>query len=299
MNDTDQTTCIPFEDRKRHPKLWFDDGNIILTTNLSIFRVHRSILAMNSSVFADMLSIPQPDTACIAFGGLPIVELSDDDEDFTHLLHFFYDHRYYYGGKITTFSIISGLLRMSTKVLCFPLTDDRMMVQGELFPPFKGQHFAVAALARETNASILLPAALCRSSCEDVDIITDGVAEDTGKIHQLSQTDLKRCLKGKCSIYASSVRFAFLLPSYLTSEKCKRDDVKGCRLIAKTKTKDYFSRDIVNIDVFGHWDPSDSWSRLVCDGCRLAAYARTDEFRRSLWAKLPSHFGLPEWGNDG
>lgn len=40
--------------------MWLDDGNIILHVENTQFRVHRSVLAMNSMVFQDMFGIPQP-----------------------------------------------------------------------------------------------------------------------------------------------------------------------------------------------------------------------------------------------
>ncbi|TDL16722.1 hypothetical protein BD410DRAFT_731071 [Rickenella mellea] len=91
-----QNTFIPLSDRKRHPNLWFEDGNIFLATNISIFLVHRGLLSMNSPVFADMLSMPQPETVEIAIDGLPgipVVELSDDDGKITHLMRFCYNAR--------------------------------------------------------------------------------------------------------------------------------------------------------------------------------------------------------------
>ncbi|TDL16680.1 Nucleotidylyl transferase [Rickenella mellea] len=144
------------------------------------------LLSMHSPVFADMFSMPQPDTDSMenGFDGLPVVEISDNDTDFMHLLCFVYDHRYYQGGMETTFEKISGLLRMSTKyqmddlrneilshlALAYPSTYKKYTdavdttIQAPLFPPFRGQHFAVVALGRETDSSILLPAAMWRST---------------------------------------------------------------------------------------------------------------------------------------
>ncbi|TDL16691.1 hypothetical protein BD410DRAFT_730988 [Rickenella mellea] len=121
---------ILIQHRKQHPKLWFDDGNIVLTTNLSRFRVHRGSLWMNSPVFADMLSMPQPEPSNmeITFEGVPIVQtrMSDNCDDLAHLLNFFYNQRYYQGGTETTFEKISGLLRMSTKYQLDDLRDESL-----------------------------------------------------------------------------------------------------------------------------------------------------------------------------
>ncbi|KAF8479936.1 hypothetical protein JB92DRAFT_3102135 [Gautieria morchelliformis] len=46
-----------------HEDLWFKDGDVVLSITEggveNLFRVHRSILAIASPVFRDMLSIPQ------------------------------------------------------------------------------------------------------------------------------------------------------------------------------------------------------------------------------------------------
>ncbi|TDL16711.1 hypothetical protein BD410DRAFT_696956, partial [Rickenella mellea] len=204
--------------RKRRPKLWFDDGNIILATSLSIFRVHRGMLSMNSPVFADMLSLPQPEVAENTIEGLPdipVVELSDDDQDFTHFLRFCYNPRC--GGTPTTFGMISGLLRMSTKyqndelrnevishlATAYPTTLQRYAealkpnAQISLFPSFDGQNFAVARLARETEATVLLPAALWRSSCQPRKDILYGTVSRDRKRHQLTPMDQRICLSVK------------------------------------------------------------------------------------------------------
>ncbi|TDL16720.1 hypothetical protein BD410DRAFT_689424, partial [Rickenella mellea] len=206
--------------RKRHPKLWFKDGDIIFTTNATIFRVHRGVLSMHASVFADMFSLPYPNSDNVnpTFDGLPVVEVSDADDDFAHLLHLFYDRRYYQHGTETTFDKISGLLRMSTKyqmdelrgeiishlALAYPSMLEKYKeaidpkVQLPLFPPFKGQHFVIVALARETDASALLPAALWRSSCSGPnDIINGFVNADGRQIFRLPAFDIPLCMKAK------------------------------------------------------------------------------------------------------
>ncbi|TDL22642.1 hypothetical protein BD410DRAFT_704575, partial [Rickenella mellea] len=196
-----------------HANLWFEDGNIILATSFSVFRVHRGVLSINSPVFADTFSLPQPDTIENTFEGASVVDMCDDDE-LAHLLHVIYDRRYYRGGSETSFDKISALLRMSTKyqvddlrneiishlALAYPSTLEKYMeavdpkTQLSLFPSFTGQHFAVAGLARETNANILLPAALWRSSCESMDDILNGIQDLSGSLHRLPETDMRLCV---------------------------------------------------------------------------------------------------------
>ncbi|KAJ7857819.1 hypothetical protein B0H14DRAFT_2578181 [Mycena olivaceomarginata] len=45
--------------RNRVPELWFEDDNLILHAENTVFRVSKGVLAARSSVFRDMLSFPQ------------------------------------------------------------------------------------------------------------------------------------------------------------------------------------------------------------------------------------------------
>jgi hypothetical protein len=74
----------------RHPDLWFDDGSIVLSVQMTLFRVHRTTLSKHSTVFADMFSIPQP-LDQVTIEGCPVVNLPDSAADFAYLLKALYD----------------------------------------------------------------------------------------------------------------------------------------------------------------------------------------------------------------
>ena len=73
----------------------FRDGNIVLQADNVRFRVHEGILAANSTVFADMLSVPQPDGGrdVDVENSCPVVVLQDSPEDLNYLLKALYDRR--------------------------------------------------------------------------------------------------------------------------------------------------------------------------------------------------------------
>ena len=68
-----------------HPEFWFDDGNIILIAQQTGFRIFRGLLAVQSTVFADMFAAAssQPDET---LDGCPVVHLTDSPLDLAHLL---------------------------------------------------------------------------------------------------------------------------------------------------------------------------------------------------------------------
>lgn len=76
--------------------LWFDDGNIILEVEGREFRVHKGILAANSTVFKDMLSLAQPGKINMGAGeDCERVMLTDSADDVGHTVRALYDRRYH------------------------------------------------------------------------------------------------------------------------------------------------------------------------------------------------------------
>lgn len=79
------------EPPQRYEQLWFEDGNVIIITGNTAFRVHRGILSRHSEVFRDMFDIPQPEGDAETLDGAPVVHLPDSLHDITHLLCALYD----------------------------------------------------------------------------------------------------------------------------------------------------------------------------------------------------------------
>ncbi len=100
-----QQEVTPMSIAKRHDTLWFPDGNVVLATNTFLFRVHKSLLAFQSSVFRDMFAFPTTEDANIdtreivgivpeQYEGLPVVSLQDEGSAVEHLLFTICDPRY-------------------------------------------------------------------------------------------------------------------------------------------------------------------------------------------------------------
>jgi hypothetical protein len=87
------------EDSQNHPTpsprklLDLPDANIIIrSSDLGYFRLHKSVLALVSPFFEDLLSLPQPsDSETVE--GLPVVQLSEDSELLNTLLSMIYPVR--------------------------------------------------------------------------------------------------------------------------------------------------------------------------------------------------------------
>jgi hypothetical protein len=69
------------------------DANLVIrSSDLVNFKVHKSILAMASPFFKDLLSLPQPPDS-ESVDGLPVVRLSEDSELLSTLVSMLYPLR--------------------------------------------------------------------------------------------------------------------------------------------------------------------------------------------------------------
>lgn len=76
-------------------EIWFEDGNIVLQAEATLFKVYRGVLAKNSAVFKSILSIPQPPSGTdAAVEGCPVVHLSDSAVDVAVVLLALFERKY-------------------------------------------------------------------------------------------------------------------------------------------------------------------------------------------------------------
>jgi hypothetical protein len=74
----------------RHGRYYFEDGNVVLLAESTLFRVHRSVMALHSEIFEDMFSMPQPATVSTV-DGVPLLRLSDTEKQVSWMLETFYE----------------------------------------------------------------------------------------------------------------------------------------------------------------------------------------------------------------
>ncbi|KAG6896950.1 hypothetical protein C0992_005105 [Termitomyces sp. T32_za158] len=110
----------------RSPDFWLHDGSVVLSVENTLFRVHQTILVNHSQVFADLFSLPQPNSPegeDEVIEGCRVIILSDDSAaDFGDLLGAIYHPSHFYalptGADLDVLlEFISGILRLSTKYL--------------------------------------------------------------------------------------------------------------------------------------------------------------------------------------
>lgn len=72
---------------------YYNDGNIILDVDGTHFRVYKGILAASSTIFADMFSIPQPESGGQLVSECPIVKMMDSTEDWQYVLEALFERK--------------------------------------------------------------------------------------------------------------------------------------------------------------------------------------------------------------
>ena len=85
------------ENTIRHPTLYFNDGDIVLSTETAdkktlLFRVDKIFLARHSKLFADMFALPSVPGVHEEYDGVPLVRLiGDESKGLEDLLGFIYN----------------------------------------------------------------------------------------------------------------------------------------------------------------------------------------------------------------
>ena len=86
--------CMSDCEPQKHDSLYFIDGNVVLiapnsTGIRTVFRVHQSVLAKSSPIFATMFTLPAGDGNEM-YDGVPLVQMLDGAEEVESLLKVLY-----------------------------------------------------------------------------------------------------------------------------------------------------------------------------------------------------------------
>ncbi|KII84010.1 hypothetical protein PLICRDRAFT_118796 [Plicaturopsis crispa FD-325 SS-3] len=289
--------------------VWFDDGSIVLQAENTRFRVHRTVMALNSPIFEDMLNIGQS-RGEESVEDCPLVVLHDSAKDLETVLRALYDRRYFDDDKDQPFDTIASILRVSKKydiqhlyekaleylTAEFPGTLDDWDSRSIRIPSFNnGHYFDVINLARELTLPIILPAAfyLClqRYSCEQ---ILGGIPNRTaGEVIRLSPSDQKVAIVGMRQVVCASAATTF---EWLG----QHHEVEGC-------SNRIACADAFHMTSHSIWKPFPSyaalciwdveWGKDMCKKCVAFAKRRHSKGREFFWTRLPECFDLPPWAD--
>ncbi|TFK17971.1 hypothetical protein FA15DRAFT_604151, partial [Coprinopsis marcescibilis] len=318
----------------RHPRFWFHDGSIVLQVETKLFRVHQTILANHSEVFAGLFDVPQPpvvngDGGDMVLDGCHIIVLSGDDEkDFEDLLNAVYNPSYFELLRPTAtldevLDFISGILRLSTKYLIrnlrqrclallklkFPTTFDEYNAKatsrqqstlgGRASERYKSDSIMRAiSLAHETNVLTVLPYAYyCVARMSLRRLMKDG---EQRAAKAAREAELGWKLKCVCLVGRERLRWAEMSVSYSflmlfqRSPECRSG--LGGGGCAHTRGPQSEWNLISLAKAPNPLRQYTRWERLgVCGVCVEWSKGVHEDGRREVWERLPSFFELGTW----
>ncbi|KAF7373788.1 hypothetical protein MSAN_00590500 [Mycena sanguinolenta] len=207
--------------------LWFPDGDIVLEIEQRLLKVHRKRLRC-SVIFSDMLHIPQPSETDQVDGCPSVTLVGDAVTDWEVALEWIYSIDDFLR-KPTTFDVLSGALRISTK---YEIGDLRCWAIQELLLRWPVDvasmrlnalpHAAEAInLAQECNVPEILPSCFYALSVQKFHCSADG-----GRSHiVLSPNDLRRLIAGREALQDVLLRIVI---DPLTEPGCSNNNSRSC-----------------------------------------------------------------------
>ncbi|KAF8881404.1 hypothetical protein CPB84DRAFT_1687264, partial [Gymnopilus junonius] len=282
------------------------DGSIILHVENTLFRVHKTILANHSEVFADLFTVPQPEGERMV-EGCHLVRLQDSAKDFEDLLKAIYipDHFDQCSSESDLDSIltfVSGILRLSTKYLirylrqrCISLLIAKLPTtfsgyEAKSTSPHSDRYRSDTVmrsikLAKEANVPEVIPYAYyCLSRFPHKRFLKDRPDDIPWKDKMIVLIGRERLWWAQMSL---SHQFLLLF---------QRSPLCQSALCAHARSP---HAEWHELEKHGSAHPLrgyDAWDNLnVCSACIAYCQQRHLEGRKEVWTLLPTWFEMPPW----
>ncbi|KAF7305713.1 hypothetical protein HMN09_00724600 [Mycena chlorophos] len=284
---------LPSKEPTRCEELWFADCGLVIRAENTVFRVSRDVLAFHSSVFRDMLALPN--------------DVDDIEYFLKALIHYdFFKPK----AMDNPFEVVAGVLRISHKYDVPALRKRALHLITAVFPTklsdvpnnsrarqswheWTPSMEVVVSLARKLSLDWILPFAfyeLCRTSHE-LDILTSD---------ELSVEDKHRWAKGSARLtvnWNSAILDSIWNPLYI--DGCKFPSI--CleqRVIARKDAEMDRAYDTdaprYPLNIYGETSLQ-GLCTMVCSVCSKHIAQAFSEARQEFWVQLPAVFNLPSW----
>ncbi|KAF7296508.1 BTB domain-containing protein [Mycena chlorophos] len=302
--DSDDESSI--ERSRRH---WFDDGNIILQVESTQFRVNKGVLAMHSSGFRDMFTVPLPLDEPLV-DGCPVVSLpGDSSEEWTYLLDAIYPKECFQPPP--TIPQVSAILRLSNKYdipafrkemvrrlrAHFPSSfadyNDSWEHIQKPSPAVSREYFALlVGCVREVGLDVVLPCLYCVMIPTFFDMNGNLIHSPTRNLDLIDENRLLKASLKFARLQEKSPHIRWCLPTrnIVPCDACPRKDL--CRSSAKNLLPE-LAIWLTPLSVLQPW--RNMWSAGLCESCVKVARAAYVDAQKGIWAELPSFFSLADW----
>ncbi|KAJ7496683.1 hypothetical protein FB451DRAFT_1208375 [Mycena latifolia] len=334
LEDTSQMDCSEDECR-RVADLWFPDATLILRAENTLFRVYPGILSARSTVFGDMISVPQPaEPEGRTLNGHPIVLLHDSAAEVEAFLRAMFDSNYFMPPPSPVdFAAIIGIMRLGHKYdvpylfrralnhleCVFPTTPPNS-IHARTVTPCRvlslletGLDFTDFIRTTSTTKHITLP-----SEPVTMNLITIRVASEVGAVWLLPAAYYSACTFSAQDLLSAGHSWDALSPDkqqicLISQVELVRASSRSYRFLFHVPSPNCPSKAKCQMVVSGVHNllqrridlkldihpllPEIFNNRSVelCDGCRKLATEMFDEAQKSFWQEFPGILGLPSW----
>ncbi|KAF7341711.1 hypothetical protein MSAN_02069500 [Mycena sanguinolenta] len=296
------------EEITRVDDLWFPDANLVLQAGNRLFRVFGGILAARSTVFRDMLSIPQPNSQPL-IDGCPAVVLHDAPADVEYLLKAIFDSGFFERPPApATFNVVAGVLRLSTKydveylrtraLLHLSAALPRSLAEYDLrghVTPFHTETnvtFPLLLLVHELALAWALPTALYFAALSTVKRIMDGFSSNGHNI-ELPRSLQRTLLIGRNTLVVAQTYHILRCFRTLPCDGCLRRE--SCQVTSRVLYEAVAGLQLLSpLNLFS----PEAWNSItsrLCAPCSLAMGQEYQTARQKVWDELPGTFELGSW----
>ncbi|KAJ6589833.1 hypothetical protein DFH09DRAFT_908850 [Mycena vulgaris] len=292
--------------------IWHNDGSLVLQADNTQFRVHWGVLALHSSFFRAMQSVPQPPDQP-SVDGCPVLEMQDAVQDIEHLLKVLYNPTFLLQTALPL-PIIAALIRLGRKYefqdlldaaverLTFenPATleeyDARRPDPASTYSPtrivhYPGLLFDMLTLARENDILTALPCAYYRA-LHRYNQVFDGIKKGDGTWASLALADQRQCVLSRERLMRVQFQQGYSF-GWLRSWEYGGDctDPVACGRWRDRRLRSYL--DVFTLVALSvqkvHWETG------LCASCAQHTLESVTAGRKKIWEELPGFFDLLPW----
>ncbi|EPQ50016.1 hypothetical protein GLOTRDRAFT_51192 [Gloeophyllum trabeum ATCC 11539] len=275
---------------------------IVIKAEDKVFRVYSDLLSRQSSIFRDMLAMPQSDEV-EKIDGHPYVEVQDSASDMEMFLNTLQGVRDWETERVSYPAFLSAVVRLSIKYDVPALRRRAVRHLTSIWPTelegWKLEHTEsrretgsyIFKIVRECDLRALLPSAFyIHCEINDNASLPSPISEDPA--------DITRCAFDRQRIMDRWRRLVY----ETISEECPSYSWTSCQQ-ARLAWFTGNSLPRLLFDGSKAWHdylsvPTGEWLRDVgdlCSDCQAALRQRVDRTKKRVWSDLPVFFHLPSW----
>lgn len=326
--DRNGTGATATRSMTRRKEFWYHDGSVVLRASNTLFKVHQTVLAAHSEVFADLFTLPQPESSCCeeVVEGCHIVRLYDSVQDLADLLRAIYVPSYVLSASSisseinhealsshfdallagdpdlgTMLTFITGILRLSTKYAVHTLRQRCISILHLKFPTTLQHYSSISSMSKAHYRSEAVMKAITLARETNVPTLLPYayycVARmSLSRILKHTASDISWEEKTACMVGRERLRFVqtslshSFLYAFTPSPSCSTNFCARAHGPRVEWQMVEAAKAPHPLKVYERW----GWMN-VCEECVRVSREMHLKGREEVWECLPMLFGLRTW----